>query len=404
MRYLLKNGKLAYSGRQVDIVIDGEELVMVPAGVEVVPRERLSDFCQIDLQERLLMKGFGDLHLHLDKALISEKEENISGTLSEAIEIMKRYKVHMTDEDILERAEKTLLMCYEQGTRFLRTHVDIDANTGIRPVQVMKSLKEKYKNKILMQITAFPQEGIVGKKENYLALDRALAAGADCVGGIPAIEPEPREHIDMIFELARRYNVDVDMHIDETDDEKSDTLSLLAETTTAMGWQGRVVAGHLCSLASKTIQEAQEIMKKVQNAGISIVSLASTNLYLQGRGDSYRIRRGIAPIKWISSNYNIPIVLGSDNIRDPFNPFGNGNMLEAAFIAAHGCHMGGIHDFNKLFEMIGKTPLELLGVEPEPDDGLGNQFIILDAKTPYEAIVTHKKPWGYVENGKLYGG
>ncbi|WP_371362404.1 N-isopropylammelide isopropyl amidohydrolase [Sporomusa rhizae] len=395
MKYFFKNANLVLEQKTVDLAVcDGK--------IDFVSNVEEGNFDKVvDLKGKMVLKGFCDLHTHLDKALISTRVANRSGTLAEAIAIMSEYKAKMTDEDIYERAESTLLMCYKNGTRFLRTHIDVDKNIGIRSILVMKELQKKYRHLMQIQIVAFPQEGIVDKPQNYQALDQALAAGADLVGGIPVNDLDPQKHIDMVFKLALKYNVDIDMHIDETDRADCMTLLQLAYTTISMGWQGRVTAGHCCSLAANPPEIVDSILEKVHMAGIKIVSLPSTNLYLQGRGDTCNIRRGIAPIKRIYQEHCIPTALASDNIRDPFNPFGNGNLLETALIAAHGCHMGGNDDIDLLFDMITRQPIEMFGADYHIYEGEEADFIIIDAATPGEAIIAQKRLYGYFRNNTL---
>lgn len=395
MDYYFKNANLILEGIKGDFAVEKGKLHF--HGLKDPER-----YDQVtDLQGRIVLKGFCDLHTHLDKALVSSRVENRSGTLKEAIAVMGPYKAGMTEEDICGRAREALLMCWSKGTRYLRTHVDVDEQTGSRGVLALKRLQREFAGRVEIQIVAFPQEGLVNRPGNIRALDQALADGAELVGGIPAADQNPREHIDMVFTLAQKYNVDVDMHIDETDRAECMTLELLADATVRMGWQGRVTAGHCCSLAANPPERAGEVLRKVRNAGVRIVSLPSTNLYLQGRGDSYNVRRGIAPIGRISREFQIPTAVASDNIRDVFNPFGNGNLPEEALIAAHGCHMGGTEGLGLLFDMISRQPMEMFGVNPYLREGDEARFIICDARTAAEVIVGHEKLFGNFTNNRM---
>ncbi len=385
MNVLFRNAYL-YAGRTSGdlAVVDGR--IHYPQDGESVRYDRV-----IEADGRILFKGFADIHTHLDKAMVTDRVKNQSGTLQEAIRIMGTYKASMTDEDIRERAEKVLSMCLQNGTRFIRTHVDVDKNIGIRSVEVLKKLKDEWADRIRLEIVAFPQEGITEDRENYLALEEALKAGADLVGGIPANESDPAEHIRMIFRLALKYDVDVDMHIDENDNPESLTVLELAEQTIRNNYQGRVFAGHLCSLGSCGEETVSRVMHAVREARIHIISLPSTNLYLEGRGDASCVRRGIAPIRTMMDTYGIPAAVASDNIRDPFNPFGNGNPLQTALIAAHGCHMGGMHDLENLFDSISVTPLRMMGISPVFIEGEVCPVVMLDAVSAEEAIISQSR-------------
>ncbi|CCQ98469.1 conserved hypothetical protein [[Clostridium] ultunense Esp] len=393
MNYILRNGYFPFTNEITDIYIKEGIVQNIGEGFEKNnPQAKL-----IDLEGRILMDGFVDSHMHLDKALIGERIINKSGTLNEAIKIMSKYKSQMTKEDIKERAEKVLEMAFQKGTRFIRTHIDVDETIGIKSVEVLLELKEKYKDMINIQIVAFPQEGIVGNRKSYNYLEEALKLGADLVGGIPATEDEPIKHIKMIFELGMKYDVDIDMHIDETDDAKSLTIRDLANITIANGYIGRVTAGHCCSLSANDKNTIRPVIDLVKKAKINIIALPSTNLYLQGRGDEFNIRRGIAPVKLLLDN-GIPVMIGSDNIRDPFNSFGNGNLLEELLIAAHGTQMGGEDDLNKLFDTVSIVPGKILGFGFGIKEKDKANFIVLDARTKMDSIIGQVNIFGYFKN------
>ena len=366
LNYILKNAYLVAQEKTCDIAVRSGTFHYLQ-GTEASDGDEI-----LDLAGRMVIRGYCDLHVHLDKALVNARVKNRSGTL-----------------------------CFRNGTRYLRTHVDVDEGIGIRSVQVLKELQQKYRDRIKLQIVAFPQEGIVERPGNYAALDQAMAAGADLVGGIPATEKDPQRHIDMIFDLAEKYDAAIDMHIDETDDPESHTLLQLAQTTLRRGWQGRVTAGHLCSLAANPPEKQGQVLEQVKAAGIQVISLPSTNLYLQGRHHPWNVPRGIAPIKRIAEEYRIPVALASDNIRDPFNPFGNGNPLQTALIAAHGCQMGGTDDLRTLFDMVSKTPLEMLGINPAFQEMEPADFVVIDAKSPEEAIVSQSPIYGYFQKREV---
>ncbi|WP_440896373.1 amidohydrolase family protein [Amphibacillus sp. Q70] len=394
MNYLLKNGYFPFSNQIKDIHIKEGLIENISKDIQV--EKSVTNI--IDLKGKLVISGFVDGHMHLDKAMISENKVNQSGTLSEAIEIMSKYKPNMTKEDIKQRARQTLEQSFENGSRFLRTHIDVDDRIKLRSIEALMELKEEYKEILELQIIAFPQDGINNDAASYAYLEKALQAGADLIGGIPATEDDPVKHMEMIFKLAVKYDVDIDMHIDETDDPSSLTIKDLARLTLANGYTGRVTAGHLCSLAANDREVISPIVDLIKEAKINVISLPSTNLYLQGRRDKKNIRRGITPVKYLIDK-DIPVAIGSDNIRDPFNPFGNGNMLEEALIAAHGCQMGGEEDLDHLFDMISIIPGKSLGFNYELEQGNQANFIILDACSKAEAIIKQANLFGYFAKG-----
>ncbi len=175
------------------------------------------------------------------------------------------------------------------------------------------------------------------------------------------------------------------MHIDETDDSDSLTIQELCACTCFYEYQGSVTAGHLCSLAANDPLTVDSILDSMGRAKIQVISLPSTNLYLQGRHDLLNIRRGIAPIRRIHEE-GILTAIASDNIRDPFNPFGNANLLEEALITAHGCHMG---------RKIMRIPSQIL-------EGAPAAFLILNEASGAEAIISQSEIYGYFNENRSF--
>src|SRR6266436_1685060 len=208
----------------------------------------------LDAEGRMAVPGFVEPHIHLDKALISERAPvNVSGTLSEAIEILWEIKRNYTVDEIADRASRVLERALSNGISRLRTHVDVDPIGGTRPAEGLIRARDRFRELMDIQIVAFPQEGIVKSPGTEALMREAMKLGVDVVGGMPFNEASPadsRRHIEVAFEIAREFDADIDMHVDETDDPMARTLEVLAELTIANGWQGRVTAGHTCALAS----------------------------------------------------------------------------------------------------------------------------------------------------------
>src|SRR5258707_8350697 len=204
----------------------------------------------LDAQGRMAVPGFVEPHIHLDKALISERAPvNISGTLTEAIEILWNIKRDYAVDEIADRASRVLERALESGIFRLRTHVDVDPIGGTRPAEGLIRARERFRDLIDIQIVAFPQEGIVKSPGTEALMREVMKSGVDVVGGMPFNEASPqdsRRHIEIVFDIAREFDADIDMHVDETDDPAARTLEVLAELTITHGWQGRVTAGPTC--------------------------------------------------------------------------------------------------------------------------------------------------------------
>src|SRR5260370_23008590 len=249
----------------------------------------------LDAEGRMAVPGFVEPHIHLDKALISERAPvNVSGTLTEAIEILWEIKRNYTVEEIADRASRVLAQALGHGVTRLRTHVDVDPIGGTRPAEGLIRARERFRDLMDIQIVAFPQEGIVKSPGTEALMRELMKSGVDVVGGMPFNETSPqdsRRHIEIVFDIARKFDTDIDMHVDETNDPMAHTLEVLAELTIANGWQGRVTAGHTCARASYPRNYADHVIGRLRQANVNMIANPATNLMLHGRLDDYPKRR-----------------------------------------------------------------------------------------------------------------
>ena len=348
--------------------------------------------CTIDAEGRLAIPGFIEPHIHLDKVLINDSvRPNRSGTLREAIEIIWERKRNYTIDEIADRAGQVIKSAVANGITHLRTHVDVDTIGGLRPLKGVALARDRYKDFIDIQIVAFPQEGILRNRGCEALMWQAVEAGADLVGGMPFNEnsfADSVRHIEIAFEIARKFNADIDMHVDETDDPSARTLEVLAEQTIKNGWQGRVTAGHTCALAAYPDDYAAIVMDKVARAGIHMISNPATNLMLQGRLDRQPVRRGITRVRELIDR-GVNVSFGQDCVCDTFYPFGKDDPLEIAFLMAHAAHMSMPLEIEKVFEMPlngGARALRLTDYGLHPGDRA--DVVIIDAADATEAIRT----------------
>lgn len=394
---LIKNVRLWGQGEPCTLAIDGGRFV------EVEKHQRAHT--TLDAHGTMAIPSFVEPHIHLDKALINrDVRQNITGTLSEAIEIIWERKRNYTNQDILSRASEVIDLAIQRGTTRLRTHADVDTIGGLKPVQGLIAARERYRGLIDIQIVAFPQEGILKNPGTEQLLEQALVLGADAIGGMPFNENSPMDswrHIEIAFDLARKFNIPVDMHVDETDDPGARTLEMLADQTIANGWQGRVNAGHTCALAAYPQSYAATVIRKVKEANITMITLPVTNLVLQGRLDSEPRRRGITRVKELLAA-GINVTFGQDCVRDTFYPFGRADLLEVAAITAHAAQMTLPHEIETVFDMCTRNAAracDLTDYQFAP--GNAADVVVLDARTPTEAIVMHADCLFVIKAGRL---
>lgn len=368
-------------------------------------KKEINESCykELDCKDGLASPPFIDPHTHLDKALLKPRE-NVSGTLKEAINIMEENKSAILDQNFDTRVEKVLRWSISNGTMFIRTHVDVSPSVGIESIKRMKSIKEKWKDLIELQIVAFPQDGLIHQPGVFSLLEESLRNGADLLGGIPAIEKtieDQRNHIRLIFNLAKKYNVDIDMHIDESDDPFDRTLELLADETIRENYHGRVTAAHCCALASYDDSYANLVIDKVKRANINIISNATVNLVLQGRKDSQPKRRGITRVKELLLK-KVNVTCGNDNIRDVFYPFGQADMLEAAFVMALTAQMTGKEELKTVIDMPRYAAAKVLNLQSYGVElGKPANIIILTSNKPDVILSARKSNRVVIRKGRI---
>jgi cytosine deaminase len=351
-----------------------------------------------DLDGALVSRPFVDVHMHLDKAF-QDGVVNESGTLDEAIRLAAARKAELRSHDhmvatILRGVRAAVL----GGTTAMRTHIDVDAGSGLAALRAALDARSRLPAGVRLELVAFPQEGLGGGV--LPLLEQSLEMGCDAIGGIPARQADPLGHIRDVFAIATRWDVPVDMHIDESDDPDDRTLVLLAEETVRNGWEGRVVAGHCCSLVAQRPDTRLTVIEQVRDAGIHVVTLPSTNLHLQGRADAVAPRRGLTSVTELL-DAGVNVAYASDNIRDAFNPFGNGRMVETGLLLAHAAHMGGSDRLDDVFAMATVRPMAVMAQQRWSGDaeshvtvGAAADLLVFPATSSREVVVGQHHPSG----------
>jgi len=378
-----------------EVLIEGQETPLdigVQAGLiaDIAPDLPAPENPENDIPAAGLLASplFIDPHHHLDCAYLDDYV-NHSGTLEEAIEINARIKDERPAEEIYDKACRALTEALTNGTGWIRNHVDVDSVSGLKLLHPIVEAKEKFAGVVDVQIVCFPQLGLVRDPESVPWMRESMRQGADVVGGMPHAEAsraDAQKHIDIAFEIAKEYDADVDMHIDETDDPDSRTLELLAETTIREGYQGRVIAGHCCALAVYPDDVAQRVMEVVAEAEITVVTNPMINLYLQGRGDSQPVRRGITRVKeLLAAGANVSC--GLDDVKNIFFPFGRMDMLEVALVTALTAHLSTPDEIQTAFDMPRQRAAQALRLEGY-GLAIGNpaNFTLFPASTAQDAL------------------
>jgi cytosine deaminase len=381
---IIRNVRLRGRETTCDVAIDDGHIAAVEPVVEVSAEQ------EYDGGGSLLLPGFVDPHLHLDKCMLGAvMRPNRSQTLQEAIYITWDHKRSYTVEEIAARATPVVEAAIGNGTTAIRAFADVGTIGGLVPVEGLLELKRRFAGLITLQVVAFPQEAIIRDAGCAELMVQAMQLGADVVGGLPwyeRLERHVHEHIDMCLELAARTDKDVHMLVDDTDDPTSRSLEYLAVRTIETGYQGRVTASHCGALAAYDDTHAARVIELVREAGISICSNGHISLVLDGRNDRGLIRRGITRVRELL-DAGVNVVCGQDDVNDPYYPFGKPDQLEIAQHTAHVAQLTYPPELETVVDMVTVNAaramrLERYGVEP----GARADLVVVNAPTVHEAL------------------
>lgn len=401
-RLTIKDGKWFSVEPQEGIVVSERH---VP--ISQLNFEGLQTAGEIDLQGRVLLPGFVDAHMHLDKAYSLSYVRNRSGTLLEAIENYRSKAPSFSKEVIRERIVKAALRAASFGSLTLRSHLDVPVHLGreiaLRTVEAALEAREIVKDYVDIQYFPMFFYDPAGEQQLTEFAEETLRMGIDGVGGAPHLTSDPEAGIRWAFQLATAFDLPIDLHSDESDDPEVKTIDFYCDQVRIHGYAGRATAGHLCSLSAMAGQEANRLIAKMAEAGIGAVTLPAVNLYLQGRGDEGNVRRGVTRVKELMKA-GVPVAAASDNIQDPFHPFGRGDMLQIGLMTAYATHLAREEDVATVLRMLTYVPSAITGV-PEYGVAAGNPagFVVLDAESGEELFqelpatrwVYNKKRWIY---------
>ena len=194
--------------------------------------------------------GFYESHIHLDKVCILDRCSMQKGGKEEATEDSKRAKQDFTEDDVFARASRVVEMAIKKGKIGLRTFVETDPKAGLRSLAALKRVRMTYAHVLDIELCAFAQDGLTQEMATYELLRQALRQGADPMGGCPYADPDPDRHVELIFDLAEEFNVDVDFHLDFDLEPSQSGIPKIAAETCRRGYQGRVAVGHVNKLSA----------------------------------------------------------------------------------------------------------------------------------------------------------
>lgn len=410
MKYdlILRNGNIYGGGmllqKNMDMAIKDGMIVKIDKVIEG------SADTVFDISGKMISPGFIDSHMHIDKALIMNDDETktLVTAIDRSLSVLNERFAGRSDEeiyaDIMECSSEILNMCISHGTTAIKTHVMIGGVYKMLALQAMTELKARYKDQIdIYTVVPYLEEFDAEWRE------AAEKGWIDFIGGCPNLEfgenvdnayenSDPKPYIDLVFDLAKTYNLPIDLHTDESDRPNIDAFLYIIEKTMENRMQGRVTASHVTALDTPGIDpvEAAVAVARCAKARVSVTSMTSCNLYLMDWG-----RRGPTKVRDFL-DAGVSVAIASDNIQDAFRPYGNANLIEEALLTAQ-VHKFTTHaEFARLFEMITYNPAEnILAENYGTLVGCVADIVVIDAPDTTEAILSKSKASFVFKRGKL---
>ncbi|SON58243.1 Cytosine deaminase [Hartmannibacter diazotrophicus] len=349
---------------EADIVVeDGKIAAIVVAGMGTAPAGGLP---MIDMRGGQVWPTFVDMHTHIDKGHIWERSRNPTGDFEGALLTVRADReANWTREDIEARMEFSLRSAYAHGTSLLRTHIDSLPPHHKLTWPLFREMRERWKGRVDLQAVCLMPVEATRDADYFEALIDEVAASGGLIGGHPDMGPELESDLDRLLRAAMDRGLDIDFHIDETRDPGARTLRAVADAVIRNGFEGKVVAGHCCSLARQESDEAARTIDRVVEAGIGVVSLPMCNMYLQDRFAGCTPRwRGVTLFQELRSAGG-DVAVASDNTRDPFYAYGDLDPVEVFREAVRILHLD--HPLDEAAKVVTTSPAKMLR---RPDSGV----------------------------------
>ena len=387
---ILRDGELV----NTDIAIQGKTIAAISPALAADGPELKAEGC-------LVVPGLIETHIHLDKTCILDRCRIEEGTVAEAVRETAAAKRGFTVEDVYARGQQTLERCIKHGTMRMRTHVELDPGIGLIGLEGVEQLARDYAWAIDVEICVFPQEGMTNYPGTEELLIEGLRRGARTIGAVPYFDTDPRAQIDRIFAIARDFDAEIDMHLDLAETTQNMQIEYVCRKTEEFGRGGRVAVGHVTQMSLLPPQRFGEIATRLANACVAVTILPSTDLHLMGRSHDHAVPRGVVPAEPLRKA-GVTCSISTNNILNPFTPYGDGSLIRMANLYANVCHVSRPADLAGCLDMVTASAARLMRLD---DYGIRvggpADLVCLDAGNPTDAVATLAQPlWG-IKRGRL---
>jgi cytosine deaminase len=353
---------------------------------------------ELALNGKLLGPALVDAHVHLDKAFLLDTAGTCAPTLAAAIASVAALRGRLPISELRANAERAIEQLVKSGVTAARVHVEIEPAVGLDLLHLQQELAHAARDRIDLQLVAFPQLGLE-RPEMLGLMSAALSEGVSVVGGCPYVDSDPARHLDRVFELAERFARPIDLHLDFSDEPRRSLLSLVAERVRAHGVQGQVTIGHATTLAAMPVDAQAAALDLLAQAGIALVLLPATDLYLAGVGEPGT--RSLAPLARARAA-GVRVAIANNNLQNPFAPFGNANLAQAAWLAGVIGRAAEPTTRRWLLEAITSEPARVLGLPAHgPVTGAWAHFAVFDAAREEDIVLTAPAVLATLRAGRL---
>ena len=395
MDLIIRNARLADRPREqpLDIGVAGGKIVAIEPHLAAAGET-------YDAGGRLACGGLIETHIHLDKSRIIDRCPPETGRQISPMRQVTALKQSITQEDVRARAERTLVECILNGTTRMRTQVEVDPAIGMRGFDGVQSLIADYSWAIDIEICVFPQDGLTNYPGTDALLIEGLERGARVIGGAPRYDADHAGQIRRIFDLAREYDVDIDIHLDVGNTPEAMDIHLVCELTELYGRGGRVVVGHMAKLSTMPSNQLAVLAGRLADVGVAVTVLPATDLYLMGRDQDHNVRRGVADANFLVE-HGVNCSLSTNNVLNPATPYGDCSLIRMANLHANVLQIAAPARLRECFAMLTERSARLLNLT---DYGLevGNpaDIVVIDAVTPEQAVAEIRQPLAAFKRGR----
>ena len=380
MDLVVRNARLS-SGELTDIGVVAGRIAAIQPGL-------VTDAPSHDAEGSLVCAGLIETHIHLDKSRIVDRCDPEPGRSPKSMERVAAVKHTFTQQDVYDRASRTLEECIKWGATRMRTHVELDAGVELRSFEAIE-----------LELCVFPQESLTDNPRSDALIVEALKRGAKVVGAAPNYDPDKSAQVHRIFDLAREYDVDIDMHLDSGNSPDDMDIHLVCDLTEKYRLGGRVAVGHGCKYSTMPLADLKVLARRIASAGVAVTVLPATDLFMQGRDRECNVRRGLADANLLC-DHGVNCSISSNNILNPFTPMGDGSLIRMANMQANVCQISRPHHFRECFAMLTDRSARLMNLK---DYGIavGNpaDIVIVDATSPEQAIAEIRAPLAAFKRG-----